>query len=94
MLNWKHHISFPFSKAEIWLERSIENTRFYRVEKILGEYVFSLGKIRGVFTPYNFKKKRNNESKKAREARQQHEANTIELRERVRVLTKSNREVS
>ena len=90
MLNWKQHISCPFSKAEMWLERSSNNTSVYHVEKILGEWTFSMGKIRGVVTPFNFRQTRNNECPKAREARYQHEANAIKLRERVRVLTKSN----
>ena len=87
--DWNRYLKF-LKLFELWLERSSDNTSVYHVEKILGEWAFSMGKIRGVLTPFNFRQTRNNECPKAREARQRREANAIKLRERVRVLTKSN----
>lgn len=88
------YMACPFRLCELYFEWDTNNTPLYFVEKVLGEWTFSIGKIRGVFTPHNFNKTRKNECPKARAARQKREARAIKLRDKVRTLFENHRKVS
>ena len=92
--NWRAYFTCPLKLCELWIERSSTNTVVYHVEKVLGEWSFSIGKIRGVFTPHNYSKAREYEYQKNRPNSEEEGGRTSKLTVISRPLSKSNRKVS